>query len=372
MTRRPKLGSVYRRGELWWVKYYRNGRPFRESSHSGNYADAESLLKRRQGEIVSGKFAGLGPERVRVAQLFEAVIEDYTVNHRHSLKDVQIRISLHLASAFGAVHAADFSTSQVKRYIASRQQAGAANATVNRELAIVRRAFTLARQADPPRVARVPYIPSLAENNVRKGFLEHSAYQRLRDELPDYLRPLFVVAYHVGARRGELTRIEWPQVDFTSNRITLNPGETKNNEPRTLPIYGEMREWLLMAKEVRDLSLPDCPWVFHENGRRIQTFLKAWGSACVRAGVPGLLFHDLRRSAVRNMVRAGIPEKVAMAISGHKTQSVFQRYNIVSEQDLLDAAAKMERHLHSLGTIPGTVEQKGGEAWGKTDLKLLN
>jgi integrase len=183
-------------------------------------------------------------------------------------------------------------------------------------------------------VARVPYTPSLAENNVRKGFLEHSVYQRLRDELPDYLRLLFMVAYHTGARRGELTRIQWHQVDFTSNRIALNPGETKNGEPRTLPIYGEMREWLLMAKEVRDLNLPDCPWVFHEKGRRIQTFRKAWSSVYDRAGVPGLLF--------------------------------------LSEQDLLDAAAKMERRLQSLGTVLSTVEQKRGEAWGKTGRTLLN
>jgi integrase len=185
-------------------------------------------------------------------------------------------------------------------------------------------------------------------------------------------RPLFVVGYHTGARRGELTRVQWPQVDFAANRIRLNPGETKNDEPRTLPMYGEMREWLLMAKEARDLNFPDCLWVFVENGCRIQTFRKAWTSACDRAGVPGLLFHDLRRSAVRNMVRAGIPEKVAMAISGHKTQSVFQRYNIVSERDPRDAAAKMEQHLQSLGTILGTVGQKEGEEWGKTDRKLLN
>jgi len=205
-------------------------------------------------------------------------------------------------------------------------------------------------------------------NNVRKGFLEHTAYTRLRDELPEYLRALFVVAYHTGARRGELTRIQWPQVDFTANRITLNPGETKNDEPRTLPIYGEMREWLLMAKEARDLNFPACPWVFHENGRRIQTFRRAWASACERAKLPGLLFHDLRRSAVRNMVRAGIPEKVAMAISGHKSQSVFQRYNIVFERDLTDAAARMERYIEAAAQAVQEAEAGGT---GKVDRRYI-
>lgn len=354
--RRPKLGSIYRpryrrpdgtvaESQVWWLKYYRNGAPIRESANTEDWGDAARLLKRRLGEIATGRFAG--PERVRMAHLFEAVTEDYTTNEKRSLSDVQLRIRRHLMPAFGNLRAAAFSTTHVKAYIADRQRAGAANGTINRELAIVRRAFTLAAREDPPRVGRVPHIPALAENNVRKGFLEHTAYQRLRDELPEYLRALFVVAYHTGARRGELTRIQWPQVDFTANRITLNPGETKNKEPRTLPIYGEMREWLRMARDARDLNFPGCPWIFHENGHRIQTFRKAWASACERAKVPGLLFHDLRRSAVRNMVRASIPEKVAMAISGHKTQSVFQRYNIVSERDLADAATRMERYIEA-------------------------
>jgi len=106
-----------------------------------------------------------------------------------------------------------------------------------------------------------------------------------------------------------------------------------------------MRAWLLMAKEARDLNFPQCPWVFHEKGRRIQSFRKAWASACQRAGVPDLLFHDLRRSAVRNMERAGIPRTIAMAISGHKTESVYRRHDIVAERDLTYAAARLESYL---------------------------
>ena len=145
-------------------------------------------------------------------------------------------------------------------------------------------------------------------------------------------------------------------MDFGQSRITLNPGETKNGEGRTLPIYGEMKEWLTMQRAIRHAKYPDCLFVFFdEDGGPIGDFRKAWHSACKRANVPTLLFHDLRRSAVRNMNRAGIPEKIAMQISGHKTRSVFDRYNIVNERDIVEATSKMEQRFQtSLATLSAT------------------
>ena len=127
--------------------------------------------------------------------------------------------------------------------------------------------------------------------------------------------------------------------------IRLGGRQTKNRKPRTLPIYGEMGEWLRWSKQERDQKWADCPWVFHKNGRRIGDFRKAWDAACERAGLSGLLFHDLLRSAVRNMERAGIPRNVAMAISGHLTDNIYRRYDIVSRRDLTNAAAKLESYL---------------------------
>jgi integrase len=115
---------------------------------------------------------------------------------------------------------------------------------------------------------------------------------------------------------------------------------------------------LEMQRAVRDASYPNCDFVFQIDGRRIGDFRKAWATACKRAGLTGLHFHDLRRSAVRNMVNAGIAEKTAMHISGHKTRSVFDRYNIVSARDIQTAGKRLEKLFEeSLGTTSGTVPQ---------------
>ena len=359
---RAKLGSIYQRkkklpdGTLqtlptWWIKYYRDGKPFRESSGSEKQADAERLLKKRAGEIATGKFLGLSPERIRMSELFHDVVEDYQAADRRTLSSLNGRLKNHISPFFGELRAAEFSTQHIKRYITARRSQEAGNATINRELAIVRRAFGLAAKCDPPKVARVPYIQMLKESNIRTGFLEYDGYVALRDELPWYLRPLFVAAYHVGGRRGELTSVQWPRVDFRAGQIRLLGTETKNEQARTLPIYGEMREWLLKAKAIRDEKFPTSPWVFYsDDGGRLYWFYKAWESACERAGSKGLLFHDLRRSAVRNMERAGIPRKVAMSISGHKTEAIYGRYDIVAERDFSNAAAKLEEFFGAMKT----------------------
>jgi integrase len=363
---RAKLGSIYRRTKkhpdgtvttlpVWWIKYYRNGQALRESTHSENYSEGKRLLKKRQGEIVTGKFTGLGVERIRMSELLDDVIQDYELNRRKSLEQLASRLKNHLRPAFGAIRAAEFSTGHIRRYVAERLNDGAANSTINRELEIVERAFRLASECEPPKVVRLIHIPMLAEDNVRTGFLDDAGYLRLRRELPEYLRPIFVVAYYVGNRAGELLRLRWTQLDFANNQILLNPGATKNKRGRVLPIYGDMRELLLMEKDIRDARFPNCQYVFHHNGHRIVDYRKAWASACKRAGVPGLLFHDLRRSAVRNMRLAGVPENVAMEISGHRSRSIFDRYSIVGGKDIRDAAEKMEGRLKtSLDTILGT------------------
>ena len=189
--------------------------------------------------------------------------------------------------------------------------------------------------------------PFNVENNVCTGFFEREQFERVRS----YASPLQAVvtfAYITGWRiRSEVLTLQWRQVDLKRGRVVLDPGTTKNDDGRIFPFTDELRTLLQerwgITRRVRRSDRMLCPWVFHRDGHRIKTFYGAWRTACKRAGVPGRILHDFRRTAVRNLVRASIPERVAMQMTGHKTRSVFDRYNIVSEGDLVEAARCLDR-----------------------------
>lgn len=138
----------------------------------------------------------------------------------------------HLRRFFAPLRAASIITSEVQKHIVQRQAEGATNATINRDLAALRRMFSLAAKATPPKVGRVPYIPTLAENNARRGFFEHGDFEKVRDALPERLRPLVTFAYHTGWRRSEIVNLTWDQVDLHTGTVRLEPGTTKNRQAR--------------------------------------------------------------------------------------------------------------------------------------------
>jgi len=218
-----------------------------------------------------------------------------------------------------------------------------------------------------------PHIPRLEEDNVRQGFIEDEHYRLVLLELPGHLKAMFVCGYHLGMRAGEFRKLRWEQIDLGSKEVRLERKQTKSKRPRTAPIYGDMIPWLEHQKEEHDELWPDCPFVFHYRGRPISEHIKGWRRAAVAAGLPNLLFHDLRRSAVRNMERDGIPRKVAMSITGHRTESVYTRYDIVSGRDQRLAAEKLEAYFAkqkelrgaSDSTLASTNEYRTREAHSK-------
>ncbi len=344
-------GMIYKRGRIWWLKYYDNGRPRFESSASTKETDAKRLLSLRLGQVVEGKCPAPEALRTTFEDLAQDLENEYRANGRRTLRHLLDRIT-HLRRFFGSMRAGNITTAEVQKYIVKRQSEGAKPATINRDLAALRRMFTLAARATPPKVGRVPYITTLQEDNARKGFFEYGEFEKVRNALPEHLKPLVTFAYHTGWRRSEITNLAWEQVDLHTGTVRLEPGTTKNKKPREIFLTGELLDVVQRQREIRDMLYPDCPWVFFRGGKQIKSFRRSWTAACRAVRLEGKILHDFRRSAIRNMVRAGIPERVAMDLSGHKTRSVFERYNIVSETDRLEAANRLDLYLKKwAGTV---------------------
>ncbi|MDY6839576.1 MAG: site-specific integrase [Thermodesulfobacteriota bacterium] len=357
------MGMIYKRGQVYWVKYYRNGKPYRESSKSHKEADAKRLLRKREGEISAGKLPGIYFDRVKFDELAEDFLRDYRINQKKSLDRAERSVK-RLKATFKGDKVRDITSPRIGDFIEKRLKEGAANATVNRELSALKRLLNLGARQTPPKVDRVPYIPMLKENNVRKGFFEHGDFVALRKALPSYLRGFVTFAYKTGWRVSEIRNLTWGQVDLKQGIVRLETGETKNDEARTVYLDDELRDVFKGQWKARKRRKKLTPHVFpgKDGHGTVKDFRGAWTKACDDAGIGKRLFHDFRRTAVRNMVRSGVPERVAMMISGHKTRSVFDRYNIVNDTDLKLAARKQEEYLKSqmgTGTVSGTI-CKGG------------
>ena len=370
-SRRPVgTGSVFRYAgrKRFTIQYYQDGRRIREATGLTSKSEAQKLLTERLRQVSRGELDLCEQRPVRVEELYLSLEEHVKVNRPKSLKDLRGRWR-HLKPVFGFVFARKLTTDSVIRYAAQRKEEGAANATVNRELATLRRAFNLGRRATPPKVRGVPYIPMLKEDNVRRGFVEDSEFSRLTAEAHElWLRALLEVGFTYGWRRSELLGLRVRQLNFDTRTIRLDPGTTKNREGREVAMTDSVAVLLAQAaagKHADDFLLT------RGDGKPIRDFRRAWWNLCVRAGlgsftcrvcarpVPGggkcrecgarrpaysgLIVHDMRRSAAKALRSAGVPESVIMNMGGWKTPAMFRRYAIVSSADQRAAVEKLER-----------------------------
>jgi len=337
------LGRIYQRGGVWWIQYYFRGKLYRESSGSKVHARAGDLLKRRHAEMGQGRLVGPAVERTTFDDLAQMLFNDYRVNGRKSLDRTERSVK-HLKASFGRARVMDITPDRVSAYIDSRMPA-AKPATIRLELAALGRMFTLGVRSG--KVSHRPYLPSIEVRNTRSGFFEEAELQAVLEQLPADLRALIEFLHSTGWRLGEAKQLTWRQVDFGAGTVRLEPGATKNDEGRTFPfgVLPRLAELLRSQREHTSALEREqgrlIPWVFHRHGKPIRSFHDAWRRACKRACVPGRLIHDLRRTAVRNFERAGVPRSVAMKLSGHKTESIYRRYAIVSEADLAEGVRRV-------------------------------
>jgi integrase len=336
-------GSV-RPSAIWWLRYRQHGKAVRQSSGTTSERTARAMLREKEGRIILGLPVNPQTDKLTLNDGLELIRRDYQTNGRKSTRTLEARL-VHVLDYFdGASILGRIQTAHIEAFKLARLAAGAQPSTVNREIATLARMGALARRQHGLHVSFL--ATALEERNVRRGFFDTDQYIAIYKHLRPELRALAVVAFVTGWRKSELLSRQWRHVDFQAGWLRLEPEETKNRDGRMFPLIPELRD-VLQAQHERVAAIQRAtgriiPEVFvRDSGEPVRDFKRAWTTARKRAGIPGRLFHDFRRTAVRNLIRAGIPETVAMRLTGHRTRSVFQRYAIVEEGMLKEAGERL-------------------------------
>jgi len=373
---RHRTGGISRRGNAWRISYRANGVRYFETFETEEKARRE--LAKRISDDASGIPVSSAPNVVLFGELIVDVRNEYLINKRKSLKSFDARMQNHVDPALGHLRASQITTSQLNTYILRRQAETPkpSTGTINRELEAIRHVFRLAMQGG--KLLHMPHVPHLRENNTRTGFFTAADVERLCSHMAPMLGLFVRFAFLTGWRRGEISGLKWSNVDFVANEIRLEPGTTKSGEGRIFPMTSELRDlltdrmaWAKTPKVKTDKAARRAmkrprvttitQHVFVIDGRPVGEFRKQWIAANDKAGLPCVydketgkkairalrIFHDLRRSAARRFVQAGLSQSHIMALCGWKTDSIFQRYQVVTTSDLRAALDRMEGHAEA-------------------------
>lgn len=344
-----------------WVRWYCRGlcgNPqcgglHRENSNTTIERDAKRFLADKRSAVNKGKPVTVNVERTGFEDLATLIVDEYKANGRKSLRRLQGAIT-HLRNAFGRFKAAQITTAALTTYTNNRLAAGAKPATIRNEQSAIKRMFRLAHLSGA--VGTMPHVPMVEVHNTREGFFTQDEYEKVLSGLPEDLVPLVSFLWFAGWRVNEAMTLTWDRVDFQAQEIRLSAGHSKNKRQRVLP-FGAYPQLATVIYQQAKRRVEGSPYIFHRDGRPIRNFRCSWRTATKAAGCAGRLVHDLRRSAVRNMVAAGISEALAMRLTGHVTRSIFERYNISTVADLSQATAK----LAALHGTTGQVTDKSAQ-----------
>ncbi|MBI5708949.1 MAG: tyrosine-type recombinase/integrase [Candidatus Eisenbacteria bacterium] len=337
-------GTVYRQKGTrnWSIKFYLDGELKRETTGTASQEEALAFLRRRVEQAARGRYTDVG-RRVSFDEMRGILIENYGFKKNRS--DPRPHLT-RLGEFFGAMLGEEITEERIAEYSRTRlDRDRVAPATLRRELAVLKRMLRLAS----PRLPRVPLVDLPRVDNARQGFFEEEDLQAVLPHLPPHARRLVEFLYLTGWRSSEAFRLQWSDIDWKRQTVLLR--DSKNREPRIFPFKYHPRLEDLLRRQREEVSRWErrharlCPAVFHWGGRAMKKLRRSWQSACRAAGMSGRLLHDFRRTAVRNLIRAGVQQPIAMKITGHKTDSIFRRYLIVDEELLAQATGAVADYL---------------------------
>jgi integrase len=366
-------GCLYRmkKSPFWWMGYSLRGKQFNESTRvrvlegtdfEKSKRDAEKILRRRLQEVGADligakEFITPKNERITVDDILDELTEDMKIREKFTgAVSSQMK---HVRQFLGDRTAISVMDKDVRHLIQDLQKKGKKNATINRSTQLLGRAFKLSSK----KVGSGPVIPHLSEaDNVRRGFIDQEDFETFVAFLPEDLQDFVRFGYLTGWRKGTISRLDWSMVDFRAMTILIPGTITKTGQSQTIPLelvsdIIERREAGRSFKRQDGTSAISSLVFFRREGRGVtpgspvQNFDDVWMIACHKAGIGKLLFHDLRRSAARNLTRApNVSESVAMSITGHRTRSMFQRYNIVDVRDQRAAVESLKNFFETAKT----------------------
>jgi integrase len=369
--------------DIWYMQIRFNGKRVRKSTGETDKRAANQFLTLELGKLAKGEYVAPDKSRTRVADLFTLVERDYMLKKRKTLEHEQQRWKKNLQPVFGDMLARNVHDEHITAYIDARVKAGASHATVNRETALLKRAFKLGR-------IRTVTFEHLTEDNARTGFIGDKEFSILTAvPLELWFRTFLEMSYAYGWRKAELLNLQVIKIDLDARVIRLEPGTTKNREGREVTMTKVIHA--LLTECVTGKATTD--YVLTRNGERIKDFRRAWHNLCVQVGLAhwecrtcgktvkgrtccgskpkyvGLYGHDFRRSMAREQRKRGTAESVIMKIGGWKTPAVFKRYDIVNNKDTHDAITSREESQeigHNFGHNRAEIDGSASKAKGRT------
>lgn len=349
------MGFVYlpKGRTRYMIKYQKDGRWIPESTGTTDRDEADKILKAREVDIERGAPVDAGTGKIRFEQAAANMEADYKLKDQ-AFANVRTKIEKHLKPVFSRRRLASITAGQIRKYASDKIEEGYQPGEVRLQLAALKRMFTLAFKDG--RILQKPAFPTIKGDNVRTGFFERHEFDTLCKHLPPAYRDVALFAYLTGWRvQSEVLPLQWG-TNVAEDRVRLLT--SKNGERRVFPfaVLPELAALFARLRAAEDRrqrkTKTICPWVFHVNGTPMchpsgwasKDFRDVWRAANTAAGLDRIP-HDFRRTAVRNLVRAGVPDKIAMTLTGHKTRSVFDRYDIVNESDLETAVARLADYM---------------------------